>query len=129
MRERAFELLGGDFGLIKSLRVNQVADGFCLGEINASVEKGAHGEFAGLGEASAASESEFNNMAKDHGRSVGGDFDDVVGGIGMRLGEVGDYDFVYARCRALLGRTGVDARPHTISPHMVKGHAVKRWIN
>jgi hypothetical protein len=35
------------------LRVDQVADGFGLGQIQASVEEGAHGEFSGLGQAGA----------------------------------------------------------------------------
>ena len=41
-------------------------------------------------------EGEFDDVAEDYGRAVGGDFDDVVGGVGMGLGEVGDYDFVDA---------------------------------
>jgi hypothetical protein len=41
--------LGGDFRLIQSGGVNQIADGFSLGEIQASVNVGAKGEFAGLG--------------------------------------------------------------------------------
>ena len=94
--ERAFELLGGDLRLIERLRIDQVADGFGLGEVDASVEEGAHGELARLGKARAAGESEFDDVAEDDGRSVGGDFDDVVSGVGMRLGEIGDDDFVDA---------------------------------
>jgi hypothetical protein len=45
---------------------------------------------------------------------VGGDFDDVVGGVGVRFGEVGDDDFIDAiylpinvrRSRADLGLRG-----------------------
>ena len=95
-RERAFELLGGDLGLEEGLRVDQVADRFGLGEVEASVEEGAHGEFAGFGEAGAAGEREFDDVAQDDGRAVGGDFDDVVGGVGVRLLEVSDDDFVDA---------------------------------
>ena len=41
-------------------------------------------------------EREFNDVAQNDRRSVRGDFDDVVSGVGMRLGEVGDDDFVDA---------------------------------
>src|SRR5713101_4033760 len=94
--ERAFELLGGDLGLKQGLRVDQVADGFGLGKVEASVEKGSHGEFTGLGETGAAGKREFDDVAEDDGRPVSGDFDDVVGGVGVGLSEVGDYDFVDA---------------------------------
>ena len=95
-RERAFKLLSRNLGLIEGLRLDQVADSLRLGEIDASVEKGAHGEFAGLGQACAPSQSQLDHVAQDHGRTVGGDFDDVIGGVGMRLGKVGDNDFVDA---------------------------------
>ena len=52
--ECAFELLGRNFRLVQRLRVDQIADGFGLSEINATVEKGAHGELAGFGETGAA---------------------------------------------------------------------------
>ena len=71
--------------LDKRLRVDQVADRLGLGEIEASVEEGAHGELAGFGEARAAGERQFDDMAKNDGRAVGGDFDDVVGGVGVGL--------------------------------------------
>ena len=87
MGERAFELLGGDLGLIQRLRVDEVADGFGLSQIDASIEKSAHGEFAGLGEAGAAGERKFDDVAQNDGRAVGGDFYDVVGRVGVGLGE------------------------------------------
>ena len=89
-------MLRRHFGLEKSLRVDQIADGFGLGQVEASVEKGAHGEFAGLGEAGAAGEREFDDVAQDDGGAVGGDFDDVIGGVGVGLLEVSDDDFVDA---------------------------------
>ncbi len=69
--QRAFQLLGGDFGLVERLRVDQVADGFGLGEIDAAVEEGAHGELAGLGQAGAAGESELDNVAQEPPASRG----------------------------------------------------------
>src|SRR5215472_3090264 len=44
-------------------------------------------------------------MAQDDGRSVAGDFDDIVGGVGVRLGEVGDDDFVNSGGALLRGTT------------------------
>jgi hypothetical protein len=37
---------------------------------------------------------EFHDVPQNHGRTVGGDFDHVVGGVRVRLGEVGNYYFV-----------------------------------
>jgi len=103
-------LLGGDLGLKQGLRVDEVADGFGLGQVEASVEKGAHGEFSGLGETGAAGEREFDDVAEDYRRAVGGDFYDVVGGVGVGLGEVGDYDFVDAGLSFGVGRRGAPLR-------------------
>ncbi len=93
-RQSAFELLGGDLRLVERLRVDQIADGFRLGEIDAAVEKGAHGELSGLGEARPGGDAQLYYVAEHDRRAVGGDFDDVVGSVGMWLGEVGDHDFV-----------------------------------
>ncbi len=95
------------------MRVDEVADGFGLGEIEAAVEEGAHSEFAGFGETRAAGECEFDDVTEYDGRAVGRDFNDVVGGVGMGLLEIGDDDFVDAaadlrhplfRLRAVTGK-------------------------
>ena len=75
-------LLGGDAGLVERGGVDEVADGFGLREIDAAVEVGAQGEFAGFGEAGAGFQGALDGVAQDHGRAVAGDFDDVLGGIG-----------------------------------------------
>src|ERR1700730_9449820 len=85
--ECSLKLLGCDPGLVKGLRLDQVVNGFSLCKIEASVEKRTHGEFTWLAKASAASESKLDNMAQNHGRAVGGDFDDVVGRVGLGLDE------------------------------------------
>ena len=95
-RERSLQLLRRDLGLIQSLRVDQIAHRLGLREIDAAVEKGAHGELAGLGQARAGGHAQFDDVPQDDRRSVGGNLDDVVGGVGMRLGEIGDDDFVDA---------------------------------
>ncbi len=67
-----------------------------MGEIDASVEKCAHGEFSGLGETRAAGQGQFDYVTQNYRRSVSRDFDDVIGGVGMGFGEVGDDNFVDA---------------------------------
>jgi hypothetical protein len=93
-RDRAVQLLGGDFGLIERLRIDQIANRFSLGEIDAAVQKGAHGELSRLGETRASSDRQFNHTAENDRRSMRGNFHDVVGGVGMRLGKIRDHDFV-----------------------------------
>ena len=92
----AFKLLRRNFGLEQGLRINQIADGFGLGEIDAAVQEGAHGEFAGLSQARSGCQRQLDDASQNYWRAVGGDFDDVVSGIGMRFGEVGHNDFVDA---------------------------------
>ena len=94
--QSAFELLGGDLRLVKRLGVDQIADRFGLGEIDAAMEEGAHGELSGLGETCSGRNAQLDDVPEHDRRSVGGDLDDVVGGIGMGLGEVSDHDFVDA---------------------------------
>ena len=94
--QRAFELAGRDLRLVERLRVDEVANGFGLGQVDASVEEGAHGELAGLGQARAAGERHLDNVTQNDRRAVAGDLDYVVGGVGVRLGEEGDDDFVDA---------------------------------
>ncbi len=65
-------------------------------EIDASVKKGAHGEFARFGKARATSQGQFYNVLQNYRRTMGGDFDDVVGGVGVGFGEVGNDDFIDA---------------------------------
>ena len=88
--------MGGDLRLVERLRVDEIADRFGLGEIDAAVEEGAHGELAGLGEARSGGDAQLDDVPEHDRRAVGGDLDDVVGGVGMGLGEVGDDDFVDA---------------------------------
>ncbi len=103
LRQRAFELARRDLRLVERLRIDEVAHGFGLGEVDASVEEGAHGELAGLGEARAAGQRHFHDVTQHDGRAVAGDLDYIIGGVGVRLGEKGDDNFV----DAIAGR-GID---------------------
>ena len=97
--QSAFELPGGNLRLIERLRVDEVADGLGLSQIDASIQERAHGELAGLGKACSASERHLNHVAEDDRRSVTGNLDHVVGGVGVRLGEEGNDYFVDAIAR------------------------------
>ena len=84
------------------MRINQIADGFGLGEIDAAVEEGAHGEFAGLSQARSGCQRQLDDASQNYWRAVSGDFDDVVCGVRVRLLEESDYDFIQALIRRRL---------------------------
>ena len=92
----AFKLLRRNFGLEQGLRINQIADGFGLGEIDAAVQEGAHGEFAGLSQARSGCQRQLDDASQNHWRAVGGDFDNVVCGVRVGLLEESDYDLIQA---------------------------------
>ena len=94
--ECAFELLRSDFGLIQSLGLDEVANGFGLSEVDAAVEEGAHGELAGFGKARAPRKGEFDDMSQHDRRAVGRDLHDVIGGVGVRLLKETHDDFIDA---------------------------------
>src|SRR5581483_623112 len=65
--QSSFELLGGYPRLVQGLGVDKVAHGLGLGEIDAAIEEGAHGELTGLRQSSTACLGEFDNVAQDDG--------------------------------------------------------------
>ena len=88
--EGACEMLGGDAGLVEGRGLNEVVDGFGLGEVEAAGEEGALGEFAGFGESGAGGNALAEEMVEQDGGAVGGDFDYVFGGVGVGGLEPGD---------------------------------------
>ena len=52
------------------------------------------GEFSGFCEAGAGGEALAEEVVEEDGGAVGGDFDDVFGGVGVGGFEVRDYGFV-----------------------------------
>jgi hypothetical protein len=70
--DRSGHLTSGGAGLKKCVGVDEVAYGFGLGEVEASIEKGAAGKFAGLGEACAAIEGRLEESGEEDGGAVGG---------------------------------------------------------
>ena len=94
-RERAPpKLLGGEARLVQGGGVDEVADGFGLGEVEAAVEERALGELAGAGQAGAIGEGVGEQEVEHDGGAVGGDFEDVLAGVGGGCGEEGDYGVV-----------------------------------
>jgi hypothetical protein len=92
--ERAGELAGGEAGLLERGGGDEVGDGLGLGEVDAAGEEGALGELAGFGEAGAAGTALADDVFEQDGRAVGGDLDQVFGGVGVGRGEEGGDDFV-----------------------------------
>ncbi len=92
--KRSFKLTRRHLRLVKRLRFDKIAHRLRLRQIDAAVEKGAHGEFARLGQPRAAREGHLHNMAQNDRRAVARNLDHVVGGVGMRLGEEGDDNLV-----------------------------------
>ena len=81
-------------GLIQRGGVDQVAHGFGLRQVDASVQEGAKCEFTRFGEARARVQSTLNRMPQNHGRTVAGNLDQVFRGIGFGAGEVGSDDLI-----------------------------------
>src|SRR5271157_4266402 len=100
LRQSAFELARGDLSLVERLRFDQIAHCLSLREINAAIEKSAHGELTGFCQPRATRESILDDVAKDDRRTVARNLDHVVGGVRVRLGEEGDDNLV----EALAGR-------------------------
>ena len=73
---------------------DEVVDGFGLGEVEAAGEEGAVGEFSGFGEAGSGGEATSEEVVEEDGGAVGGDLDDVLGGVGVGRLEPGDHGFV-----------------------------------
>ena len=99
VRKSAFQLPGGDPGLVERLRLDQVAHRLGLRQVDTAVQEGAHGELAGLGQPGATGQSELDHPPQHYRRAVAGNLDYIVGGVGMRLGEVGDDHLVEALAR------------------------------
>ena len=101
-------MLGGDAGLVEGGGFDEVVDGFGLGEVEAAGKEGSLGEFAGFGEACAGGDALAEEVVEEDGGAVGGDFDDVFGGVGVGFFEEGDYGFVegFAGCVDDFGEAG-----------------------
>src|SRR5690606_25300778 len=71
-------------------RTDEVDDGFSLGEVEPAVEKGAQGEFAGLGGTGARAEHFPEHAGGEEASAVALNLDDVLAGVGARGAHHGD---------------------------------------
>ena len=88
--ERPAHLTGGLASLGQGLRLDEIADGFGLREIEFSGEERTFGELSWFGKACAESDGPAEEKIENDGRAVRGDFDEVVTGIRVGGGEEGD---------------------------------------
>jgi hypothetical protein len=96
MTQSATHLAGCLTGLREGVRLDEIADGFGLSEVELAGEKRALGEFAGFGQACAEIESTAQQQIQYNRRAVRGNLDKVVRGVGIGCGEEGDDGFVDA---------------------------------
>jgi hypothetical protein len=68
---------------VKRAGLDEVVYGLGLGEVETAGEEGALREFARLGEPRAGGDALAEEVVEQNGRAVGGDFDDVLGGVGV----------------------------------------------
>ena len=92
--ECPIELIEGHAGLKGSDGVDEIRDGLCLHEVQAPVQEGAQRELARFGEPRAGAYGGAHDAPHQRQAAVGADLDDVLGGVGMRRGEIRDDDFV-----------------------------------
>ena len=94
LRELAGELfVGGAQGQFGA-RVDQVGHGLGLREVNAAVEEGAPGEFAGLSQPGAVRQHGVQDQLRRQNAAVAGDLDDVLARKGARGAHDREQDFI-----------------------------------
>jgi hypothetical protein len=101
--ERASHLAGGHAHLGERLRFNQVAHSLGLGKVEPAGEKGALSEFARLSQPRSQIERTAKQELQDNRRSVRGNLDEVLAGVGVGSGEPGDKSFIDSRRLGLFG--------------------------
>ena len=93
--ELAGELfVGGAQGQLGA-RVDQIGHGFGLGQVNAPVEEGAAGEFAGLGQARAVGQHGVQHQLRRQDPAVAGDFDHILARERARRAHDGQQGFIH----------------------------------
>jgi len=74
------ELLRRDFCLVERLRVDEVADRFGLGKIDAAVEEGTAAEFSGLGDPCSLGCGQRDDFADQVNAAMTVEFGDILAG-------------------------------------------------
>ena len=80
--EAAAKLVEGEAVRARVFRGDEVGDGFGLGEVEAAVEEGALGEFAGAGLTAPRLDERPHDLALDELRAVDVEFHRVLAGVG-----------------------------------------------
>ncbi len=98
--EGTAHLAGGLARLGQCLGVDQIADGFGLGEVELAGEKRALGEFAGIRETRTERKGSTQQQIENHRRTVRRDLHEFVAGVRIWRGEPRDHRFVdaFAAC-------------------------------
>ena len=94
--ERSAQLAGGLASLGERLRLDQIADGLSLGEVEAAGKKSALGEFARLGQPRAPVERAPEQQIQHYRRAMRRNLHHILGGVGVGRGKPGDEGFVDA---------------------------------
>ena len=89
-RERAVELLGGNLRLIQRLRVDQIAHGLGLRQVEPASKKCPLGKFAGPRQTRSRSNAGTHQEFQNHRRAMRGKLDYIFAGVGMWRGKPGD---------------------------------------
>ena len=86
--------------LVERLRLNQVANRFRLGQVNAPVQESAQGELAGLRRARALGKAALFEIPQNDWSAVAGNFHHVLRRIGMRRAKAGHHHLIEHPIRA-----------------------------
>ncbi len=92
--QRPGQLLLGEIDAFSGLGGENVDHRLGLGQIDAAIEEGPLGEFAGGGENGAAGENEFEDTLENQEAAVAMDLDDIFAGIGVGRGHKDGEDFI-----------------------------------
>ncbi len=84
--ERSANLARRDAGLVKSLRLDQIANGLRLGEIDAAGEKCALGKFPGSARLAPARSARRTSSSQNDRRAVSRDLHQVFARVGIAAG-------------------------------------------
>src|SRR5690606_34546544 len=74
---------------------DKIGHGLCLAQVHLAMEKGPKGELPGLGRTAALSEQQLYALLLDIGRTMTGNLDHVLPGIGVGPLEEGDQYLVH----------------------------------
>jgi hypothetical protein len=93
-RQRPFELVERRTRLERRRRVNQIANGLRLDQVEPPIQIRTKGELSGLGEPRPRTHRRVNNRAQHDRTPVRADFDHILSGVRVWRDERGREDFI-----------------------------------